>query len=167
MTNNITRRNAVLAAAVGAAALAVPALAQTKDKQPDPSVEVLRALLKAHDTAFTNQDLKGVLATLSPECALMGTTPGELWIGHEEISTAYKHFFEDFDKGKQSFEHLWYDGNVGPAGAWLMTVSKVTLTKDSKSSDFGLNLSITCEKHDDEWLIRAMHFSNPTGSKRA
>ncbi len=164
---NLTRRNAVLAAAVGAAVLAVPAMAKTKDTQPDPSVEVLRALLKAHDQAFTDHDMKGLLATLSPECVLMGTSPGELWVGHDELTEAYKHFFADFDKGKQNFEHLWYDGNVGPAGAWLMTTSKVTLTKGKKSSEFGLNLSLTCEKHDDKWLIRAMHFSNPTASTKA
>lgn len=156
---NLTRRDAMLAA-LGASALAIPAMAKEKSKEPE--LAVLRDLLKSHDKAFTAHDMKGVLATLSEDCVLMGTAPGELWIGHDEISGAYEHFFEGFDKGEQSFEHVWHDGNIGPAGAWFMAMSKVTVTKDGEKSEFGLNLSLTCEKHDNKWLIRAMHFSNPT-----
>ena len=162
---NLTRRDAMLAA-IGVSALALPALAQEKVKNTDPSVDVLKELLKSHDKAFTAHDRKGVLATLSEDCVLMGTAPGELWIGHEEITGAYEHFFEGFDKGGQKFEHLWYDGNVGPAGAWFMAMSKVTVTKDGEDSEFGLNLSLNCEKHDGKWKIRSMHFSNPTGGSK-
>jgi uncharacterized protein (TIGR02246 family) len=156
---NLTRREAVLAA-VGAAALAVPAAAKKDDDKKNDSTKALRALLKAHNEAFTSHDLDGVLATLAPDCAIMGTGPGELWVGHEEIKEAYSHFFEDFDKGQQQFESLWHHGNVGDNGAWLMTVSKVTLEKGSKEDEFGLNLSLTCEQKKGKWLIQAMHFSN-------
>jgi uncharacterized protein (TIGR02246 family) len=161
---NLTRREAVLAA-VGAAALAVPASAKKNEKTE--SVDALRALLKAHNEAFTAHDMKGVLATLDADCIMMGTGPGELWIGHEEVKDAYDHFFSDFDKGDQTFESLWHKGNVGEQGAWLMTVSKVTIQKNSEKTEFGLNLSLTCEKHKDKWLIKAMHFSNVTGGEKA
>ena len=160
---NLTRREAVLAA-IGATALAVPALADKSKEKNQEGLDAVRDLLKAHNDAFTSQDLEGVMATLSHECVIMGTAPGELWGGHKEIIEAYRHFFEDFDKGKQTFETLWHDGNVGPAGAWMMSVSKVTMTKGTDTKEFGLNLSVTCEKHKGQWKIRAMHFSNLTGA---
>lgn len=43
-----------------------------------------------------------------------------------------------------------------------MSMSKVSFSKGSAKTEFGLNLSIACEKHDGKWLIRAMHFSNLT-----
>ena len=46
-------------------------------------MEKIRALLKAHDKAMTNHDLKGVMATLTERAAIMGTGPGEDlgWLG--------------------------------------------------------------------------------------
>ena len=161
---NLTRREDVMAV-VGAAALTMPAMADMKEEEKNDSTEALRALLKAHNEAFTAHDMKGVLATLASDCTIMGTGPGELWIGHDEIKGAYEHFFEDFDKGEQQFESLWHHGNVGPHGAWLMTISKVTLEKDSEKSEFGLNLSLVCEKKKKDWLIQAMHFSNVTSKE--
>lgn len=164
--NELSRREATLAA-LGAVALAVPAMSLPAEAGPRDSVEALKALLKAHDDAFTAHNLQGVLATLSPRCALMGTGPGELWVGHKEIGEAYTQFFKDFDPGKQSFEMLWHDGNMGPMGAWLMVKTKVTMTKGAAKSEFGLNVSIACEKHAGKWLIRGMHFSNLTPASKS
>ena len=96
------------------------------------------------------------------DAVMMGTGPGELWVGQDEIRNAYTHFFEDFDPGKQSFESLWHHGNVGPQGAWLMNVSKVSMTRGSSTTEFGLNSSLVAVKADGKWLIQAMHFSNLT-----
>lgn len=159
-----SRRQATLAA-FGALALAAPKMAQAAEA--DGSVEALKALLEAHNKAFTAQDMAGVLATLSPEVTIMGTAPGELWIGHDEAEDAYVHFFGDFDPGQQSFESLWHQGNVGPKGAWLMSVSKVTMVKESKKTEFGLNMSLVCENADGRWRIRAMHFSNLAAPAKA
>lgn len=161
---DLSRRQAALAA-LGALALATPAVAHAAESEE--SVEELKALLAAHNKAFTAHDLKGVLATLSPKIAVMGTAPGELWVGHQEVSSAYTHFFEDFDPGKQHFEDLWHQGNVGPNGAWLMTMSKVTFTKGGAKTEFGLNMSILCEKEAGRYLVRAMHFSNLTAPATA
>ncbi len=67
-------------------------------------MEPIRALLRAHDEAFTNQDLEGVMACFSEKAAIMGSGRGEIWSGPEEIKVAYQHFFEGFDKGEQKFE---------------------------------------------------------------
>jgi len=160
-TMTIPRRKVAFAAALGAMAAATPALAQ--GDKPSPEVEALKALLDAHDKAFSAQDLKGVLALFSPNATILGTGPGEIWGGHGEIAAAYGHFFEDFDPGKQKVEPLWRDGHVLGDMAWLMAVTKVTMTKGARTVEVGINLSVTFEKAAGKWLIRAMHFSNLTG----
>jgi uncharacterized protein (TIGR02246 family) len=158
----IPRREVALAVALGAIAAASPALAQ--GAKPNPEVEALKALLDAHDKAFSAQDVKGVLALFAPSATILGTGPGEIWGGHEEIATAYGHFFEDFDPGKQRIEPLWRDAHVLGDMAWLMSVSKVGMTKGERSVEVGINLSVVFEKAAGKWLIRAMHFSNLTGA---
>ena len=39
---------------------------------------------------------------LTEKAAIMGTAPGEIWVGPEDIKVAYEHFFEGFDKGEQN-----------------------------------------------------------------
>ncbi len=160
-TMTLPRREAALAVALGAIAATTPALAQ--GQAPGPEVEALKALLDAHDKAFTAQDVKGVLALFAPNATVLGTGPGEIWGGHEEIAVAYGHFFEDFDPGQQKIEGLWRDAHVLGDMAWLMAVTKVTMTKGARTVEVGINLSVTFEKSAGKWLIRAMHFSNLTG----
>ena len=79
-----------------------PAARAQDSKETNPEVEKIRALLKAHDEAMTNHDLKGVMACLTEKAAIMATGPGEIWVGPEDIKVAYEHFFEGFDKGEQN-----------------------------------------------------------------
>ncbi len=160
-TMTLPRRRAALGMALGLIAAATPLRAQ--GAKPSPEVEALKALLDAHDKAFTAHDMKGVLALFAPNATILGTGPGEIWGGHEEIAVAYSHFFEDFDPGKQTVEALWRDGHVLGDMAWLMTSTKVTMTKGATVVEVGLNLSVTFEKIAGKWLVRTMHFSNLTG----
>src|SRR4029077_9983846 len=88
---------------------AAVAIAPTADAQAsqgtNPDLDQIRALLRAHDAAFTNKDLKGVTACLTDNAAIMGSGPGEIWSGPDEIKVAYEHFFEGFDKGEQKFAY--------------------------------------------------------------
>jgi uncharacterized protein (TIGR02246 family) len=159
---SMSRREAAAALAVGALAVAAASPAEAKpEKTMSPG---LKALMMAHNKAFDNHDLKGVLATMSPHAVLMGTGPGELWVGHAEISEAYKHFFGDFDKGGQKIQDLWWDEKMGSDLASLMAMTKVTMTAKGKANDVGINMSMVAEKQKNgSWLIRNMHFSNRTG----
>ena len=160
----VSRRRAAMMSAAGMSVL-IPAFADSKS---DPGASsAVRAVFKEHDRAFTDQDLKGVLATLNPDAILIGTSPGEIWKGHSEISDAYRHFFSDFDRGKQSFDVLWSDSGVSGDMAWFLSENKVTMNHAGKKSEFGLNLSVTLEKAGDAWLIRTMHFSNLVGGSRS
>ena len=154
----ITRRQATCATVLGALAVAVPRLASAAPADgKDPAIAELVA---AHNKAFTAHDLPGVLACFTPKATLMGTAPGELWVGQEELSTAYKHMFADFDAGQQQFENLWREARVVGEVAWFMAVTKVTMSAKGKKREFGMNLSIVCERSADKWLINTMHFSN-------
>ena len=163
----MNRRAAVLAglASLAATIAATPAAkSQTSESEAeDPELEPLRALLKALDVAFSNQDLDGVMATLSEKAAIMGSGPGEIWSGPDEIKAAYQHFFEGFDKGQQGFDYEFSLGQVGPNSGWLMTSGNVSGAKDGKEFTFPVNISLVATKDGGKWQIAGMHFSTLTG----
>ena len=74
---------------------AAVAVAPTADAQSvsaaNPELEQIRALLRAHDEAFTNHDLNGIMACLTEKAAIMGTGPGEFWSEPDETKVAYEH----------------------------------------------------------------------------
>jgi ketosteroid isomerase-like protein len=165
----MNRREAVIAGLTGiAAAVAVAPRAPAETSEgTNPDLEQIRALLRAHDEAFTNQDLGGIMACLAPKAAIMGTGPGEIWSGPDEIKVAYQHFFEGFDKGEQKFEYQFRIGGVTSEMGWLMAAGNVTGKKGGKDFAFPLNLSLTVAKKEGKWLIAAMHFSTLTGGDAA
>ena len=61
----MTRIEATITGVGGLSALAMarPAARAEDSKEANPEVEKIRALLKAHDEAMTNHDLKGVMAS--------------------------------------------------------------------------------------------------------
>ena len=134
----MNRREAVIAGVAGiTAAVAVAPTAGAQSSQAaNPELEQIRALLRAHDEAFTNHDLNGIMACLTEKTAIMGTGPGETWLGPDEIKVAYEHFFENFDKGEQKFEYQFKIGGVTSEMGWLMTAGNVNGKKDGKELGF-------------------------------
>src|SRR5580693_78558 len=165
----MNRREAIVAGVASIAAVAAGSSDAKAEAAPaeQPEVEQIRALLRAHDEAFSNQDLKGVLACFAEKAAIMGSGPGEIWSGPDEIKVAYEHFFEGFDKGEQKFEYQFRIGGVRPDMGWLMTAGNVTGKKDGKDFAFPVNVSLTVTKNQHKWLIAAMHFSTLTGGPEA
>jgi uncharacterized protein (TIGR02246 family) len=162
----MNRREAIIAGVTGITAVAATASAADAEssQETNPDLHQIRALLKAHDEAFSNQDLNGVMACLTEKAAIMGSGPGEIWSGPDEIKTAYEHFFEGFDKGEQKFEYQFRIGGVTPEMGWLMASGNVTGKKDGKDFAYPLNISLTVAKKEGKWLIAAMHFSTLTGA---
>jgi uncharacterized protein (TIGR02246 family) len=160
----MNRRESIIAGLAGITAIAAfTPKTQAADAAENPELEKVRALLKAHDTALANHDLKGVLATLTEKAAILGTGPGEIWSGPDEIKTAYEHFFEGFDKGQQEFEYQFKIGNLGTDMGWLLASGNIKGKKDGKAIEFPLNISLTVSKTGGDWKIAAMHFSTLTG----
>jgi len=157
----MNRREAILAGAAGiAAAVAVPPAASAQASEAEnPELEPIRALLEAYDKAFTNHDLDGVMACMSEKAAVMGTGPGEIWSGADEIKAAHQHLFDGFDKGEQQFDYEFDIGGVISETAWMLTSGNVTGTKEGKEFTFPVNVSLTVAKDTGKWLIVFMHFS--------
>jgi len=128
-------------------------------QEANPELDQVRALLKAHDEAFTNQDMNGVLACFTEKAAVMGSGPGEIWSGPDEIKVAYQHFFEGFDKGEQKFEYQFRIGGLTSEMGWMMTSGNVEGKKGGQEFAYPLNLSLTVAKNEGKWLVVAMHFS--------
>jgi len=161
----MNRKEAILGIATIAAAAAVPSVASAQAPEAeaeDPALEPIRALLKAYDTAFTNHDLNGVMATLSDKAAIMGTGPGEIWSGADEIKAAHQKLFEGFDARQQTFDYEFNIGQVMSDTAWMLTSGNVTGKKGEEEFTFPVNISVTATKQGGKWLIAAMHFSTVT-----
>ena len=163
----MNRKEAIMGIATVAAAVAVPSVAsaQTPEAQAgaeNPELEPIRALLKAYDTAFTNHDLNGVMATLSDKAAIMGSGPGEIWAGADEIKAAHQKLFEGFDARQQGFDYEFNIGQVMSDAAWMLTSGNVTGKKGEEEFTFPVNISLVATKQGGKWLIAAMHFSTVT-----
>ena len=161
----VGRRTAILGGLITASTAAALAATASAAEAENPELNAVRAVLKAHDAAMTNHDLKGVLATLTEKAAIMGSGPGEMWIGPEEIKDAYEHFFQGFDKGEQEFEYKYKVGGLSPEMGWLMTSGNIKAKKDGKAFVFPINVSLTVVKTAGEWKIASMHFSTLTDAE--
>jgi len=162
----MNRRDVVIGGVAGiAAAVAVPIVAKAEEATAeDTELDPIRALLDAYDTAFSNHDLDGVLASFSAKAAIMGTGPGEIWSGPDEIRAAHQRFFDGFDYGEQSFEYEYSIGEVKPdqGWAWMLTSGNVEGKKGGEDFSFPVNVSLTASKDGGKWLITTLHFSTFT-----
>jgi uncharacterized protein (TIGR02246 family) len=163
----MTRRDSIIAGLAALSAATLARSAQAEEQAANPEMEEVRALLKARNDAMTNHDLDGVMATMTPKAAIMGTGPGEIWSGPDEVKAAYEHFFQTFDKGHQKFDYQFKIGGLGTDMGWLMASGNVSAEKDGKAFEFPLNVSMTVTKSGGKWLIAAMHFSTLTGEAGA
>ena len=102
-TPSMSRIEAIITGVAGLSALAMATPAARAEDSKEAALRWKNSgSLKAHDKAMTNHDLKSVMACLTEKAAIMGTGPGEIWLGPEDIKVAYEHFFEGFDKGEQN-----------------------------------------------------------------
>jgi ketosteroid isomerase-like protein len=115
----MNRRNLIAASVAGiSAATITQAQAAPATEVADRDLEKIKALLQAHDKAMTGHDLKGALATLADDAAVMGTGPGEMRQGKSELKVASEHFFMVFDKGELDFTEASASGPEHPFSQW-------------------------------------------------
>jgi uncharacterized protein (TIGR02246 family) len=164
----MNRRESLVAGLTGLTAVAIlgPAAVAQEAEAPNPKLNELRALLKAHDAAMADKDVKGVMALFIPKPIVLGTGPGEIWSGPEEVAAAYEEFFKVYDKGQQKCDYQYTVGDVSGDAGWLATSEDIQCTKDGKKAAFPLNVSLTAIKLDGKWRIAAMHFSTLTDEEK-
>jgi uncharacterized protein (TIGR02246 family) len=151
----------VVAVILMSCAASLPALAQEDDKV---RTEV-QGVLQQHDQALNEQNLDAVMATYAsdPKIVLMGTGPGEFWVGKQEIADTYKHFFEDFKKGSLKHECPWKLGGYQGDVAWLTASCQMRDIRQDKPNEYVANISAVMRKQDGAWRFQTLHFSNLTG----
>jgi uncharacterized protein (TIGR02246 family) len=166
LTEVFSRRIALggLTAALAGAAVFRPdeARAGQASAAADKNVEQVKALLQQHDKACTSHDVEGVLKLFAPgpKTVLVGTGAGELFVGKDQIKTAYQHFFMDFDPGKQDFEYGFATGEIIGDAGWVVATGKLSLNKGAERRETGLNVSLTFVKLQGAWYISSFHYSN-------
>lgn len=124
----------------------------------------LREVFDAHEKAFDAQDLAGVMKLYAPgdQTVVMGTSPGERWVGGAQIEDAYRHFFADFEPGTLKRSCPWVQGEISGDVGWLSATCDYQDSLKGATRAYALNVSVVLQKMDGAWKLRAMHFSNPT-----
>ncbi len=137
---------------------ASPCLAQQQEAETTAQI---KALLDQHDKAFNEQDIKGVLEVYAsdPDIVLIGTGPGEAYVGKEGIEGAYNGFFTRFKARDLKFRSEWITVNSRGNVAWFAATTHVEYTAGKKRAEKVFNFTGTAEKEAGKWRIVAMHFS--------
>lgn len=139
-------------------ALVSPCLAKQGD---DKTITEVKTVIEKHDQALNAQDLKGVMTLYSsdPNTVLMGTGPGEAYVGEEGISGAYNQFFNRFKANSITFNYDW--AAVGSKGdiAWFAVTTTMSGTADNVNVERAFNVTGLLQKQKGKWRIVSMHFS--------
>jgi len=122
-------------------------------------------LLKKHDEAMNQQNLEAVMGSFSsnPKTVMLGTGPGEKFVGKEEIKAAYTEIFKDFDKGTFTHSCYWKEGRVSGNVAWGSFMCKFADSKGGKNREYELNVSAVAEKQGGKWQFVLLHYSSLYG----
>ena len=143
----------------------LPGLALAQDKAAPADISApLMEMLQKHDKALSEQDLDTIMSTYAPDgtIVMMGTGPGEVWAGKEEIADAYSHFFMDFNAGTLTTECTWHKADQRGNIAWVMMMCNFTDYLKNVERKYALNISATFEQIDGQWYFRTFHSSNLT-----
>jgi uncharacterized protein (TIGR02246 family) len=129
------------------------------------TVESVKALWEQQHKALDAHDIDGVMATYadSDDIMLMGTGPGEHWVGPAEVKDAYEHFMAGFDANTMEVNCSDGAGSAQDDVTWLTGVCSFTDKKADQAREFVTNISAVLVKQDDAWRFHSMHFSQLIG----
>ena len=141
------------------------ARAEVSQPEGDALKEAVKTLWQNQHKALDAHDIAGVMGTFADtdDIMLMGTGPGEHWVGRKEIQDAYTHFMKNFDPHTQAVECGEGAGTSQGGVAWLTGVCDFTDKKGSESRHYILNMSAVLVKQGDAWRFHTMHFSQLLG----
>jgi len=129
----------------------------------------VKAVLEQHNKAFKAQDLKGVMTTYSrdPNAVLMGTGPGEAYVGDEAIGAAYDQLFNRFDANTLSFKAEWIAAGSKGNMAWFAVTTTMDGMVNKEKQERAFNMSGTLVKEKGKWRILSLHFSRLGAEQQA
>lgn len=145
--------------------------AQAAADQPrdDALKAAVKALWEDQHKALDAHDVDGVLATFadSDDIMLMGTGPGEHWVGKDEVKDAYTHFMENFDANTMEVQCGEGAGTSRGDVLWLTGVCQFSDKQKDQTRQFVSNVSAVLVKQGDVWRFHTMHFSHLIGGGEA
>ncbi len=133
-------------------------------EEPSDTEKAIKVVAEKYLQAFADRDLEGCLAAFSKgkKTVLMGTAPGERWVGLKQIGEAHKEMFKASEK--ESFERKWSLVSARRNVAWTASETVITDIVDGKERKFAIHSSAVWVLREDKWQIAQMHCSNLTGS---
>lgn len=129
----------------------------------------IKAVVERHNKAFGAQDLEGVMATYSaaPGTVLLGTGPGEAYLGGEGIAAAYTQFFTRFKANNINFNNDWIASGAKGNVAWFAMTFTLTASASQETQERAFNMSGTLQKEKGQWRFVSMHFSRLGAEQQA
>jgi ketosteroid isomerase-like protein len=142
-------------------ALVSPCLAKGGKGVATKITPVAQAVIEEHNKALNAQDIKGVMNTYSddPNCVLMGTGPGESYVGDEAIGGAYDQIFTRFEANSLSFKYDWIATGSKGGLAWFAVTTTMEGTVNKEKRERTFNMSGALQKEKGKWRIVSLHFS--------
>jgi len=131
--------------------------------KPETKAE-FKAFLDQYRKAFNEKNADAVMAMYASDAVLIGTGPGELYEGSDDIRKAHVEFFKSFDKEERTIQWM----KVGTKGnvAWIAATVKFNSYIKDKKTEFLINSTSVLEKRDGKWVIVVRHFSNLVTDKK-
>lgn len=146
-------------------ALAIGFVAGATQAEENTPKEAVKALWQEQHKALDAHDIAGVMGTYadSDDIMLMGTGPGEHWVGKEEVKDAYAQFMKNFDPNTKEVECGEGSGTSEDNVVWLTAVCDFKDKKGDEPRHFILNVSAVLVKQGDAWRFHTMHYSQILG----
>ncbi|NEV64333.1 SgcJ/EcaC family oxidoreductase [Thiorhodococcus minor] len=159
------RRRVLTGLALATGIVAGAAQAQVAQPAEDTPKEAVKALWQEQHKALDAHDIAGVMDTFadSDDIMLMGTGPGEHWVGREDVEDAYAQFMKNFAPHTKEVKCGEGAGTAEDNVAWLTAVCDFKDKKGNESRHFILNISAVLVKQDDAWRFHTMHYSQLLG----
>jgi uncharacterized protein (TIGR02246 family) len=129
----------------------------------------VKTVVEQHNKALNAQDLKGVMTTYAsdPNTVLMGTGPGEAYVGDEAIGGAYNQLFTRFEANTVSFKYDWICAGSTGNVAWFAVTTTMEGMVNKEKKERAFNMSGTLRKEKGQWRILSMHFSRLGAEQQA
>jgi ketosteroid isomerase-like protein len=129
------------------------------------AIEEVKALLVQHDQALSKKDLHRLMGTFATgaNTVVLGTGPGERWVGPQQIKEAYTHIFQGYDTGTLTTSPEWRTGGISGSMGYLAGTWQAKDSLKGKVRQYALNVSAAMQKQSGKWRIIMLHMSNPTG----
>ncbi|MDB4303747.1 nuclear transport factor 2 family protein [Desulfosarcina sp.] len=114
--------------------------------------------VQKHRQAFKEKDIDGVIALYAEDAVLMGTGPGERFVGQEEIRNAHMEYFKAFDKEESTL--TWHKTGKNGDVVWVSGMTHIRSFFKNNKRDFAINWTSVLSKQDGTWKFVQRHISN-------